>query len=317
MSRDWTGPDPGRPDGHGRAWGREPMGPLDEFREIVKASEPLADLTWFRLGGPAEFLARPRSVEQLAALARRCQQLGLPCRILSGGSNILVGDEGVSGVVAHLESPAFADVTVTNRRITAGAAVPLTALISQTARAGLAGLEILTGIPGTVGGALRGNSGGRQGAIGQFIRNVTVLDAQGEVQVRDRDELEFGYRTSNIDDPIILGAEFELEPEDPETVVKRMRRIWIVKKENQPYGHQSSGLIFKNPSVDISAGMLIERAGLKGARSGGAETSERHANFIVAQPGATTADVKQLIDQIRRRVADQFGYELELQIQVW
>jgi UDP-N-acetylmuramate dehydrogenase len=190
-------------------------------------------------------------------------------------------------------------------------------LISQTARAGLAGLETLTGIPGTVGGAVRGNSGGRQGAIGHFVRRVTVLDASDQVQVRERDELDFGYRSCNLDDPIILSAEFALEREDPEAVVKRMRRIWIVKKENQPYGHQSSGCIFKNPTVDVSAGMLVEQAGLKGARHGAAEVSDRHANYIVAQPGATASDVLALVDQIRQRIWQQFGYNLELQIQVW
>ena len=201
--------------------------------------------------------------------------------------------------------------------VEAGAAVPLTALISHSARAGLAGLEILTGIPGTVGGALRGNAGGRQGAIGQFVRRATVLDPADEIQVRERDDLSFADRESNLDEPVILSAEFELEPEDPESVVRRMRRIWIIKKENQPYGHQSSGCIFKNPTPDVSAGALIDQAGLKGTRVGGAEVSDRHANFIVAHPGAKASDVLQLIDRIRQRVWQQFGYELELQIQVW
>ncbi len=293
------------------------MSPLDDFAEFVQPQVPLAPLTWFRLGGPAEYLARPRSLEQLLALLGRCREAGIPTRMLAGGSNILVLDEGVPGVVVHLESPAFSDVSITGNRIEAGAAVPLTALISQIARAGLAGLENLTGIPGTTGGAVRGNSGGRQGTIGQYVRAVTVVDNDFSLQVRSADELSFGYRWSNLDEPVILSVQFELEPEDPQTVVKRMRRVWIVKKENQPYGHQSSGCIFKNPSPDVSAGLLIERAGLKGARIGGAEVSERHANFIVAQPGATTSDVLSLIEQIRQSVREQFHYELELQIQVW
>lgn len=293
------------------------MHSLDDFRAIVRAGEPLAPHTWFRLGGPAEALARPRNVEELAALLRHCRAEQIPYRVLGGGSNVLVRDAGVRGVVIHLESPAFSDVVIRGQRIEAGTAVPLTALISQTARAGLAGLETLTGIPGTVGGALRGNAGGRQGAVGQFVRRAIVVDPAGEVQVRERDDLSFTYRHSNLDEPVILSAEFELEADDPEAVVKRMRRIWIVKKENQPYGHQSSGCIFKNPAPDISAATLIEQGGLKGARVGGAEVSDRHANFIVAQPGATAADVLALIDQIRRRVWEQFGYELELQIQVW
>ena len=157
-------------------------------------------------------------------------------------------------------------MSITDNLVTAGAAVPLTALISQSARAGLAGLEILTGIPGTVGGALRGNAGGRQGAIGQFVRRATVLDSAGEIQVRERDDLSFAHRTSNLDEPVIVSAEFELGTEKPQAVVHRMRRIWIVKKENQPYGHQSSGCIFKDPSPDISAGALVDQAGLKGAQ---------------------------------------------------
>lgn len=293
------------------------MHSFDDFRAIVKGDEPLAPHVWFRLGGPARFLARPGTLDELLALLRRCRAEEVPFKILSGGSNVLVKDEGVDALVIHLESPAFSDVSVRDGVVEAGAAVPLTALISQTARAGLAGLEFLTGIPGTVGGALRGNAGDRQGAIGQRVRRATVIDASDEVQVRDRDDLSFADRESNLDEPVILSAEFELEPADPEAVVRRMRRIWIVKKENQPYGHQSSGCIFKNPSPDLSAGTLIDQAGLKGTRVGGAEVSDRHANFIVAQPGATAADVLSLIDQIRQRVWQQFGYELELQIQVW
>ena len=144
-----------------------------------------------------------------------------------------------------------------------------------------------------------------------------MIDASDEIQVRERDDLSFADRESNLDEPVILSAEFELEPSDPEAVVRRMRRIWIVKKENQPYGHQSSGCIFKNPTADLTAGTLIDQAGLKGTRVGGAEVSDRHANFIVAQPGATASDVLRLIDQIKQRVWQQFGYELELQIQIW
>lgn len=293
------------------------MHSFDDFQEIVKADEPLAPLVWFRLGGRAAYLARPRTLDQLRGLLRRCREADLPVRMLSGGSNVLVRDEGVEGLVIHLESPAFSDLSIHERVVEAGAAVPLTALISQSARAGLAGLELLTGIPGTVGGSLRCNAGSRQGSIGQFVKRATVIDAAGEVRVRERDDLSFAERGSSLDEPVILSAAFELEPDEPDTVVRRMRRIWIVKKEGQPYGHQSSGYIFKNVGPDLSAGMLIEQAGLKGERHGGAEISDRHANFIVAQPGAKASDVLHLIDLVRQRVWQQFGYELEPQIQVW
>jgi UDP-N-acetylmuramate dehydrogenase len=293
------------------------MPPLDEFRAILRPNEPLAPLTWFRLGGPAAYYARPRSVEELVSLSRRCREEEIPVRVLAGGSNVLVRDDGVPGLVIHLENPAFSDVSIQGDRIESGAAVPITALISQAARAGLGGLEILTGLPGTVGGALRTNAGTRQGSIGGFIRRVTVLDNDGEVQVRDQDDLSFGHRWSNLDEPVILSAEFQLAPEDPEAVVRRMRRVWIVKKESQPYGHQSTGCIFKNPTNDSSVGLIIEQAGLKGAKVGGAEVSERHANFIVAHPGAASADVLALIDRIREEVDRKFGLELTLQLEVW
>ncbi len=293
------------------------MHAFDDFPGLVTTEESLAPWVWFRLGGPAAYFASPRRLDELVALLKRCREQGIAFKILGGGSNVLVRDEGLDALVVHLESPFFADVQVRDQIVEAGAAVPLTAFISHSARAGLAGLEVLTGIPGTVGGALRGNAGGRQGAIGQFVRRATVLDPAHEIQVRDRDDLSFADRASNLDDPVILSAEFELEPEEPEAVVRRMRRIWIIKKENQPYGHQFSGCIFKNPSTDVSAGALIDQAGLKGTRFGGAEVSDRHANFIIAHPGAKAADVLQLIDRIRQRVWQQFGYELELQIQVW
>jgi UDP-N-acetylmuramate dehydrogenase len=293
------------------------MPSFDDFPAPVRTAEPLAPLTWFRLGGPAEFLARPADAGQLSDLVRRCRRDDLPWRVLAGGSNVLVREQGVKGVVIHLESPAFSEVAIEGGTVTAGAAVPLTALISQTARAGLAGLENLTGIPGTVGGAVRGNSGGRQGAIGLLVRRATVLDAEGELHVREADEFDFGYRSSNLGDAVIVSVELGLEPDDPEAIVRRMRRIWIIKKENQPYDHQSSGCIFKNPSAEVSAGSLIEQAGLKGLRIGGAEISARHANYIVAEPGAAVADVLALIDRARSEVSRQFGHDLELQIQVW
>ena len=287
---------------------------FDDYREIVKTDEPLAPYLWFRLGGPAAYFARPRDVDQLAGLIKRCRQANYPFKILSGGSNILAGDERLDALVIHLESPAFSDITTDGTTIEAGGAVPLTALISQSARSGLGGLEIFTGIPGTVGGALRSQAANRHGSIVQHVKKATVLDSAGEIQTRD---LASGQGGWNLEDPVLLSAQFALEPEEPETVVRRMRRIWIVKKESQPYGHQSTGCLFKNISPDLSAGNLIDQAGLKGTRVGGAEVSDRHANFIIAHPGAKSSDVLQLITQIRQRIWQQYGYDLQLQLQVW
>lgn len=288
----------------------------DDFEAIVRQDEPLASHTWLHVGGPAEYFAEPRDVDQLAALVRRCRDDELPVRILGGGSNVLVRDEGVPGVTIRLADPGFADIERHGRRLTAGGGAKLGHLISAAAREGLAGLEALVGIPGTIGGALHGNAGSRGGDVGQWTTRATVMTAAGEIVERPRDELVFAYRQSSLDELVILSAEFELDEEDPDELTKRMQKQWIVKKASQPLGHQSAGCIFKNPS-GLSAGVLIDQAGLKGTRVGGAEVSDRHANFIIAEQGATSHDVLRLIDLVRSRVADRSGIELELEIDIW
>jgi UDP-N-acetylmuramate dehydrogenase len=284
--------------------------------DFVKANEPLAPYTYLKLGGPAELLAQPRSREELAAVVKHCTQHRLPLRVLGAGCNVLVRDEGVRGVVLRLTAPAFTEVTVNGKTVTAGTGASVSALISQAARHALGGLETLIGIPGTVGGALRCNAGDRSGDIGQFVRRVEVLDGRGDVQVRERDELRFGERSSNLDDPVILTAEFELETDDPDAIVKRMRRAWIQRKASQPLSFQSAGRIFKNPR-GLSAAALIVQAGLAKTRVGGAEVSERDANYVVIHPGASGRDVLRLIDLIKSRVQERFNVELELEMAVW
>jgi UDP-N-acetylmuramate dehydrogenase len=192
----------------------------------------------------------------------------------------------------------------------------VSALISQAARHALAGLETLIGIPGTVGGALRCNAGDRSGDIGQFVRLVEVLDSRGDVQLRERDELRFAYHWSNLDDPVLLVAEFELETDQTDAIVKRMRKAWIQRKAGQPLSFQAAGRVFKNPR-GYNAAALIEQAGLARTRVGGAEISERDANCIVVHSGASSRDVLRLIDLVRSRVEERFQIELELEMTVW
>lgn len=292
------------------------MGLADEFEPIVRLDEPLAPHTWFMLGGPAQYFAEPRNVEELARLVDRCQHEELPVRLLGGGSNVLVRDEGVPGVVVSLADANFAKVEAHGSRVTAGAGAKLGHVISTAVGEGLAGLETLVGIPGTIGGALHGNAGGRGGDIGQWTHRASVMNRSGEIIERQREELVFAYRQSSLDELVILSVEFELESEDPEQLTKRMQTQWIAKKAAQPLGHQRTGCIFKNPR-GMSAGMLIDQAGLKGTRVGGAEVSDRHANFIIAEPGATAQDVLRLIELVRSRVSDRLGVELETEIEVW
>ena len=286
------------------------------LEKFVRQAEPLAPHTWFKLGGPAEFFAEPTTVDELAELVRRCRQEEIAVRLLGGGSNLLVRKEGVPGVVIRLSDPAFSQIAAEKRRIVAGGGAKLGQVISTAVRQGLAGLESLVGIPGTIGGALHGNAGSHGGDIGQWTCQATVMTRTGEIRTRERDDLVFAYRHSSLDELVILSAEFELEEGDPEQLTKRMQKQWIVKKANQPMSHQSAVCIFKNPR-GMNAGTLIDQAGLKGVQVGGAEVSQQHANFIVAHEGATTQDVLQLIDQIRSRVAERLGVELETEIEVW
>jgi UDP-N-acetylmuramate dehydrogenase len=287
-----------------------------DFAQFVKRDEPLAPHTWFHLGGPAEYFAEPQTVDQLQALVRRCHETQTPVRLLGGGSNVLVRDEGVAGVVVHLSAPTFNEIKIDKQTLAAGGGAKLGHAISMSVREGLAGLEALVGIPGTIGGALHGNAGSHGGDIGQWTSRATVMTRRGEILERARDELVFAYRESSLDELVIVGAEFELEKDDPEQLTKRMQTQWIIKKAAQPLGHQSAGCIFKNPR-GMSAGMLIDQASLKNTRYGQALVSDRHANFIVAEAGATSQDVLQLIEVVRERVSERLGIELETEIEFW
>lgn len=292
------------------------MSSLEDFSDITRYDEPLAPYTWMKIGGPAQYFMEPRSTQQLVDVVASCHERDIPVKLLGGGSNLLVRDEGVSGVVLKLPPDAFSQIVIDGTTVRCGAAAPLSQLISQTVKAGLAGLETLAGIPGTVGGALHGNAGGRSGDIGQFVQSVNVVTAKGEQFTRREDELSFAYRYSSINELAILDATFELEEDAPDEITRRMRKLWIMKKATQPLSFQSAGCIFKNPR-GLSAGDLLEQAGMKGTRIGNAEISDRHANFIVTYEDAKSDDVQRLIDLARSKVAEQFGVDLELEVEIW
>lgn len=294
------------------------MSLLDTFPDITTPDQALAPLTWMKVGGLAQFVVQPRGADELQEVVTYCNQHEIPLRILGGGSNVMIRDEGVSGAVLRLTDASFAEIEVEGTTARAGSGALLSALISATVKENLAGLETLAGIPGTVGAALKGNAGGKSGDIGQFVSSVTVLTATGErfVRSRESDELSFEYRESSINELVILQGEFQLTEDDGDEITRRMRKIWIMKKATQPLASQSAGCIFKNPR-GLSAGALIEQAGLKGTRVGGAEISDRHANFIVTHPEATSDDVMRLVDLARSKVTEEFGVDLELEIQIW
>lgn len=286
------------------------------LEQIVRTNFPLAELTFYRIGGPADYLIHPQDLGQLKEVVRQCQDNGIRIYVLGQGSNLLVSDEGVRGAVIRLDGPEFLQVKVEAETIQAGAGVDLGKLVLDCVKLGLSGLEGLVGIPGSVGGAIKMNAGGRFGDIGTVVESVTIMDTNGQVYQKTKPELVFGYRSSNITCTFILGTTLRLTAADTDQVLRQVQEVWIYKKNHQPLDCRSCGCVFKNPP-GRSAGELIEQAGLKGLRIGKAKVSERHANFIVVEQGCSSKDVLALMQTISERVKEVFGIELERELEVW
>lgn len=283
---------------------------------IVERDVPLAEYTSFGLGGPAKFLAQPETPEQVCDVINRCRDNGLALYVLGAGTNVLVADSGVNGVVLRLSGKGFGKVRREDDLLHAGAIARLSIVVATAARAGLAGAECLVGIPGSVGGAVRMNAGGSFGDVGSIIETVTVVDAAGHLLTRTKDDLMFGYRHTNINARIVLDASVRCLPGDGEQILRRMKEIWMIKKNTQPMSARSAGCVFKNPR-GMSAGALIDQAGLKGESIGGCVISRKHANYLTVRKGAAAGDVLKMIEMVRRRVRERFDVELELELEIW
>jgi UDP-N-acetylmuramate dehydrogenase len=292
------------------------MSIFNGFEEIVELDHPLAPHTWYRLGGPADYFIRPRNVRELKEIVRRCNENHIRIHVLGFGSNLLVSDDGVRGAVIKLQGEEFGRTQFEGPKVTAWAGAELSKLVLDCVEKGLSGIESLTGIPGSVGGAVRMNAGGRFSDIGSAVEAVTVMDIHGNVYEKRKPELIFDYRSANIRARFILNAQLRLAEADPERIMRTVKESWIYKKNSQPLNTRNCGCVFKNPP-GTAAGALIDRAGLKGLQVGGAVVSEKHANFIVAKDGCRSRDVMQLIDAIKQKVREQFDVELELEIEVW
>ncbi len=292
------------------------MGLFSGFEHIVREQEPLAPYTWLRLGGAAEYFAEPTSVDELVALVKHCADNSVSVRVLGSGSSLLVREAGVSGLVVHLAAAAFSQISTDGNKVTAGGGAKLGHVISTAVREGLAGLEPLAGIPGTVGGALHDNVDANGTDIGHWTTKATMLTRTGAIVEQQADQLRFAYRSSSLDELAILSAEFTLEKADSETLTKRMQKFWIVKQSSQPAANENPACVFKDVG-GMNAGSLIEQAGCKGATVGKAIVSQRDSRFIIANPGATSDDVLQLIEKIQSAVQEQLGVELETQVQIW
>jgi UDP-N-acetylmuramate dehydrogenase len=301
----------------------EPAGLLYQLGIAHQAHAPLGPRTWYAVGGEAEVLAQPSSLDQLQAVVAACHQCALPLRVLGKGANLLVRDHqtpAVPGVVLALKAPFFTEIQDHGGQVQARGGVDLFKLVRQTARAGLSGLDSVAGIPATVGGAIRMNAGGAFGEIGDCVQSVTVMRENGELQTLQRQQITFGYRQTDIEAPLIVEATFALTPAEPEQTTGRMKEIFAYKKQSQPMGDQSAGCAFKNPKdqTDKGAGQLIDEAGLKGYTRGSAQVSTVHANFITVDKQAGRAeDVYQLMQHVQQVVYDHHRITLQREVVVW
>jgi UDP-N-acetylmuramate dehydrogenase len=281
----------------------------------VASRYPLSGHTTFRIGGPAEFAAKPRSGEEIAEVLRIAQGEGLPVRAVGAGANLLVADEGVAGLVLLMRG--LNELAIHGNRVTAGAGVTNSQLLGATRARGLSGLACLVGYPGTVGGAVRMNAGGTAGYIGRMVEWVRGVDASGRIVERSGAECNFRYRGSDVADLVVVEVGLLLDREmDPEEYAMRCREVFERKRDSQPLELPSAGCVWKNPPGD-AAGRLVDAAGCKGLRIGGAEVSAVHANFVVNRGGATCADVLTLMEQVRLRVHEQSGVLLQREVIHW
>jgi UDP-N-acetylmuramate dehydrogenase len=278
--------------------------------------EPLSAHTSLAVGGPAD-LVRVHDFARLPGLMDYLRRRGVPWRILGGGSNLLVSDQGFEDLVLHLARPKNG-VQFDGRRVEVAAAVNLGTTVMECAKRNLGGMEGLIGVPGTVGGALRMNAGAYGIEIGPLVRSLTIYrGATGRIEFLEIQDVRFEYRhTSFAPDDIMLSVSLELPERDYAEILERIKLFNQKRRASQPIEEKSAGCIFKNPK-GFSAGKVIDELGLKGTRVGGAVISERHANFFVNRHQATARDFLTLIDMVRERVLSAYGIELEEEVILW
>ncbi len=283
-------------------------------REQVRTEEPMKKHTTFRIGGPADFLVLPQTLQEIAEVTALCRKEGQPWYVIGNGSNLLVGDKGVRGVVIQLLRN-FNEIEVRGEEIHVQAGTVNAAVARQALDAGLTGFEFAAGIPGTTGGAVVMNAGAYGGEMKDILKEVTVLDEDGRVRTLEAEELELGYRTSIIARKgyIVLDICMKLEKGDPEAIRAKMDELREKRVTKQPLEYPSAGSTFKRPE-GYFAGKLIMDAGLRGFSVGGAQISEKHCGFVINKGNATAEDVVNLMEETKKIVMEKFGVVLEPEV---
>ena len=281
----------------------------------VRINEPMKRHTSFRAGGNAEWFCIPETAEELKAVLAACKKADMPWYVVGNGSNLLVSDDGFSGVI--ISTGKFDRLDVDGETVTAGAGVLLSKVAAAAWKAGLTGFEFAAGIPGSVGGAAVMNAGAYGSEMKNVLKNVTVLTAEGDVKKIPAEELELGYRTSCIPKNgwLVLEAEYVLVKGEPDAIKAVMDDLAARRRDKQPLEYPSAGSTFKRPE-GYFAGKLIEDAGLKGFAVGGASVSEKHAGFVINKDGASASDIYSLCKKVERKVMETFGVSLEMEVKL-
>ena len=295
--------------------------PKNLIKGNVRKKEKLACHTSFRIGGPAALWAEPRDTKELKKIVVFAGKNKIPAFVIGGGTNVLASDKGFNGIVLHLGSPFFKNVTIRGTTVRVGAGFGVPALVKLCCNKGLSGLESLIGIPGTVGGAVCMNAGGWSSPlyknIGDYVTALKVMDRKGSIKILKKKNIKFGYRNSGLSSLIILEATLKLGREDSSDLTSRCAKFLKMKRDKQVLDMPSAGCVFKNPdNFQFTTGQIIDMLGLKGARMGGAEVSNKHANFIINKNKASCKDVLGLIELIKSRVMENYNIPLELEIKI-
>jgi UDP-N-acetylmuramate dehydrogenase len=284
------------------------------LRGRLSANAPLAPYTWFRVGGPAQVLFQPVDEQDLAYFLERLP-LEMPVTVIGLGSNLIVRDGGIAGIVIRLGGRAFGAIeTTADHRVIAGSAAPDIRVARTAGEAGIAGLEFYRGIPGSIGGALRMNAGAHGGETREVLLEARGVDRSGKVRIFSAEEMGFSYRHSRApDDVIFTRALFQGRPGDREEILAQMDRITAAREASQPIREKTGGSTFKNPP-GAKAWQLIDKAGCRGLVCGDAQVSEMHCNFLINRGAATASEIEALGEEVRRRVREASGVDLEWEI---
>ena len=289
---------------------------LNAVSKNIKFNEPMKNHTTFRIGGNADVFVSPKSIDELARVISVCKSENYPCLVVGNGSNMLVSDKGIRGVVIHIGKD-LSDCRIDGDTVYAQSGILMSALSAKLLEHSLSGFERLSGIPGTLGGGIFMNAGAYGGELSEFIKSVEYLDTTGEIKSADADKLCFGYRTSIFQKEgwIILSATMQFKKGNADDIKKEISEYRNRRNEKQPIELPSAGSVFKRPEGHF-AGKLIQDANLMGYTIGGAQVSTKHAGFIVNTGNATAQDVLDLIEHIKKTVLDKFGVELEPEIRL-